>query len=436
MRDEQSPGQSHNAPGAGPAIASSSSSLPDINVETYPFELVQHLLDQAAFFNLYSVAEPGRSGTALPAPGNSGGKIGFRLSDALHRFDVHLHPPSKNASLKATNIVGETVGRFTQRWMIIPDGFVALPNQEPPPTLLDTSRQQRFVMLDATCSFGDGRDGFRGFGTGLTFPVTDGGRSQLLAAAVGNIMEGFGKFRGHEGTYTYCGSLSPENGFRGNLLCRVMDPEGSLRTEAAVPTPEPEGVEVEPGFTYVMFRGQKKDRSQRTSYIFGPDGQINGLNVSQQLRLFQIDSTTRGRGSLRSMGDVGQVIGRMTARINFNLLNPGAPGTGVAPIPFKSYNEYTFLDGDDGEVIGSLVGDGGEGRTFNLRLSGAPGQAALRFGGFGPLRNGTGCFAGIEGLMTDNSVVGIAPHALSTLYVLRINDPERKYRADAGETRR
>jgi hypothetical protein len=64
-----------------------------------------------------------------------------------------------------------------------------------------------------------------------------------------------------------------------------------------------------------------------------------------------------------------------------------------------------------------------------MQLVGAPGQRALRFGGLGPLMNGTGAFQDIEGLMTDNSVVGIAPHAIVTFYVIRINDPQGKYRA-------
>ena len=64
-----------------------------------------------------------------------------------------------------------------------------------------------------------------------------------------------------------------------------------------------------------------------------------------------------------------------------------------------------------------------------MTLAGAPGQAALRFGGFGPILNGKERFAGIEGFMTDNSVVGIAPHALSTFYILRISDPDAKYSA-------
>lgn len=429
MMDEQTTRQPQGARDAGQTAAPSA---PDINDETYPFEFVQHLIDHAAVLNLYSIPAAREGSVAMYAPGGGDTVIGFRIGESLHRFQIDLYPPSKGEGVRASNTIGEGVGRFEQRWMIIPDGFVAMPGVEPPPTALDPTRQQRFVMLDAACRFGDGADTFRGFGTGLTFPVTYGGRRQLLAAAVGNLMEGTGKFRGREGTYTYVGSLSTERGFRGNLMCRVANPSASLLTEAGVPAAE-RGPEPEPDVTYLLFRGQKKDRAQRTGYIIGPDGQISGLNVSQQLRIFHADAAARGRSGLRATGSVGPVIGRMRARISFNLLNPGAPGTGHAPIPFMSFNEYTFLD-ESGEEVGAVAADGGEGRTFNLRLEGAPGQAALRFGGFGLMQDGRGSFRGVEGLMSDNSVVGIGPHALSTLYVLRVYDPEGKYRARGGRS--
>ena len=122
----------------------------------------------------------------------------------------------------------------------------------------------------------------------------------------------------------------------------------------------------------------------------------------------------------------------MTSEIDFNLLNPGAPGTPLAPIPFAAVNRFTLVDAS-GRTVGTFVGDGGEGRTFTMEVDGAPGQKGLRFGGFGPLREGTGCFEGVRGLMTDNSVVGLAPHVTSTLYVLRIEDPEGRYRVPLRE---
>ncbi|HEX8632644.1 MAG TPA: hypothetical protein VF703_00680 [Pyrinomonadaceae bacterium] len=408
------------------------SSLPNINAETYPFEMVQHLLDQAAYFNLYSIPVAGE-GAALRT-GDGGSCTGFRIREALHRFEVTMQEPTRAAGLRAANAVGAQLGHFNHRWVICPDDFQARQGLEPPPTRLDPRSRQRFVMLDSVCHFGDGRDGFRGFGTGLTFPAVEGGQGRLLAAAVGNVVEGFGRFSGLEGTYTYCGSLTESEGFRGSLMLRLMDSQGVLGTDGGLPALESRQPP-EPGITYLILRGQKKDRRSKTTYSFGLDGQVNGLNVSQQLRLVDIDAAVQGRAGLRSVKSVGPVIGKMNANIAFNLLNPGAPGTAQAPIPFQSFNEYTLYD-RDGETVGSFVGDGGEGRTFNMELAGAPGQRALRFGGFGPLMNGTGAFSGIGGLMSDNSVVGLAPHAIVTFYVLRVDDPEGKYRAGDGGAQR
>jgi hypothetical protein len=35
---------------------------------------------------------------------------------------------------------------------------------------------------------------------------------------------------------------------------------------------------------------------------------------------------------------------------------------------------------------------------------------------------------GTEGLMTDNSVVSFTPHVSASVYVIRVNDPEGRYR--------
>ena len=421
MSDQTSRQASAGRGSAAPPAAA----LPDINAETFPFDTVVQLLDQAAFLTMFSIPAKGRSGV-IPSR-NGAGIVGMKIREQLHRFSLSMEPPSRDG-VTTHNLIGEQLARWEHRWMFAPDGFPALPGREVPETIFDPSRSQRFVMFDSVCTFENRNDGFRGFGTGRTYPMHAGGQPQLYAAAVGSILEGFGRFKGHEGTYTYCGSLSQQEGFTGSVLCRVVDPHGDLRSESSLPSleawPNPES-----GITYLSFRGQKKDRSQKTAYNFGSDGQVAGLNVHQQIRQVQLDVASRGhgRGGVRSVMNVGPVIGSMNARILFNLLNPGAPGTALSPIPFQSYNEYTFSS-TDGRTIGTIVADGGEGRTFNLQLSGAPGQQALRFGGFGPIVKATGVFAGMEGLMVDNSVVGVAPHALSTLYILRVNDPDGKYR--------
>jgi hypothetical protein len=414
--------------------ATTSPTLPDLNAETYPFEVVQYLLDQAAYLNFFSM--PSSTGST-PIPGTGGsGVIGIRISETLHRFKIDVEVPA-GSGLRVRNLVGEPLARFEHRWMFIPDKFGALPNLEPPPGRFDPSTSQRFVMLDAICKFDNGKDGFRGFGTGQTFPISSDGKTEILAGAVGNITEGVGKFRGLVGTYTYCGTLSADSGFRGSVLCRVIDPAGVLQSNLDLPDLQQTSFP-ERGASYLTFRGQKKDHTQKTQYMFGADGQVNGLQLQPQIRLFDFDCAIDGRGELRSTSSVGQVVGTMPSYIFFNVLNPGAPGTADAPISFHDYDQYIFggpdggtlgsfgFDGGGGRPLGLTTEEGGGGQTFSLRLQGAPGQQALRFGGFGPVVNGKGQFDWFRGLVAHNSVVGIAPHALSTAFIARILDPSER----------
>ena len=318
-------------------------------------------------------------------------------------------------------------------WRFMPDRFAARPGVAVPEIPFDPGRSQRFAMTGGFCSFSSASapvsapaHGFHGFGAGMTYPVPGGDRDVLLAGAVGTLTSGFGRFRGLDGTYTCIGTLSREAGFRGSIMLRVCDPMGRL-AGGEHPGPMRRGYALEPGVTYIVFRGQKKSAAEKTGFLFGPGGDIAGLRVHQELRLISIDSACNAEGRPRSSWNVGPVIGEMDARIKFNLTNPGAPGTNDAPIPFQSANSFRFFDGRGG-AIGTLDSDGGEGRTFRLQLPESPRQNALRFGAFLPLTRGSGCFEGVRGIMTDNSVVGIAPHAISTLYVLRLDDPHGRFR--------
>jgi len=406
-----------------PAKTATPAEQPQPAASTYSADLVQRLLDRAAHFSFYSSPE-GRhddSGARPDAAADIRGMEGFRISERLCRFQVVMMPPTGNSGPRASNAVGEQLGSFRSRWVLCPDHFEALPNREPPATLLDPNKRQRFVMLEGECALGDG-DGFCGFGTGTTLPSTGG---TLLAAAVGNVMEGRGRFAGLVGTYTYCGSLTHE-GFRGTLMLRVMDPQGVIQTERTLPMLD-SGLRSEPGVTYLIFRGQATETDKVTP-LLQPDGTLFGLNVAQQLRFFQTDAAA-GPGGLRSTSETGQVIGEIDAQIIFNPAAPG--GDALDPIPYTAFDEYKFTD-RHGQSAGSLFIDESEGRTFNLHLAGASRQQAIRFGGFGPILRGTGSLAGAAGLMTDNSVVSFMPHVSASVYVIRLNDPQGKYRVGGG----
>lgn len=421
MNGQASIEQAPDAP-AGPAPGFPPPLPPGVTLP--PAETMQRLVDQAAHFNMFSLPDRNASNVAIQS---SGGTIGWRIQETLHRFEITSQAPTAKAPLKARNRVGEPAARFAHRWLLAPDDFVASPDREPPPTPLDPSRSQRFVMLDGVCLFGSGEDGFRGFGAGHTRPVTVNGQPQLQAMAVGTILEGFGKFRGHEeGTYLYCGTLSPQRGFQGNLLLRLVDRQEAFRAEGPLPSLEARR-DPEPDVTYLLFRGQAVPSDPVTPRI-GPGGQFQGLTVVQGLRLLDLDFTARGRGGVQSTDGFGPVIGRITAHVNFNPADPG--GTALNPIPFTTYDEFVFFD-REGRKIGEMTGDSSEGRVFNTQLSGLPG---IRFGGVGQVLGGTGVFEGINGLMTDNSVVLFAPHVSASIYLLRVHDPRGRFRAALART--
>lgn len=405
------------------AQAGAGGAPPDLNVGKYSFQVVQHALDQAAYISMIAVPDASYSGNRVITSG--GGTVGIAAREVLHRFDAVMQVPTSEDGVRAVNVVGQPGGTLDLRWMMIPDDYVALPGQEPPPTALDASRSQRFVMQDECFKFGD--DGFRGFGAGRTFPVNWGGRPQLLAGAIGNIMEGFGRFKGLIGTYVFNGALLEGQGFRGSITCRVLDPDRKLRQGRPLPPFIPMD-EIEPGVTYLLWRGQKKDSTQKSALIIGPDGQPQGLRTPAELRSFHLDFASLRRGGLSTEQRIGVVIGKLDAAILFNPLNPGAPGTATAPIPFQTRNKYEFTD-REGRTVGTAQGFVSEGRVFNVQLQGLPDQLAIRFGGFGLLEGGTGSFSGVEGTISVNSSVGIMPHALSLLQWMRINDPDGRFRA-------
>lgn len=417
------------ARGSGAAAAPA---LPDINSETYPFDLVQQALDQAAYVNLF--ARPAERSAIEPIRDRDGGVIGFHAREVLHRFRISLLTPSASGGLRATNVVGEPLGRSEHRWLVAPEGFEPGPGRVPPATRYE-AQQSQLLVLDGRVELGDGRESFRGHGSGRTYPGLSGGSFTL--GAVCNIIEGTGRLRDLLGTYTWSASLSLQDGLSGNLLCRFVDPQGLLRTERSLPELRVHGAS-EAGVVYLPFRGQKT-RNQRTFYTFD-DGQVSGIRLDPQIRQVEVDAALDERGEIRSTISVGAVVGRMDAWIFLDLLSP-LPAAQDVPIPFRDYDEYYFLDTTGGQVA-SLGADGGGGRrigraasvpgegiSYSLRLPGLPGQSALRFGGFAPALRGTGRLAGAAGLMTHNSAVGLMPHVLSTVFILRLADPSGALRA-------
>lgn len=425
---------------AGPEAAASpgAPSLPDVNDETHPFARVQGLLDDVAQLNLFARPAPRRDD---PAPtltpyapedyfGIQGG-YGLVVDSNLHRFETRIEP---GTTPRVGHSIGWPEGSFHSRWLTSTEALEWSPGTEPPAAIFDPWRAQPFAMLDCEMELGERGDGFRGYGVGRTFPLTVDGRPRILAAAVGTLLEGRGRLEGMDATFSLNGEITGALGFQGDVTVRLPDPGGGLRTEREIATlssgpPFPE----EDGAAYFVLRGEKEHAGVRTEYGAPPGPGLVSLVTPARMRTVVFPVACHGRGGLRTGMEPGREVARLQATVALDILAP--PGTVAAPNDFTTRNVYTFFDAA-GEPVGTIEAQVVVGKSFDLTFPAAPDQPAMRYGGFGPILSGTGPFAGAQGTVSLNSAIGVAPHALSMINVIRLVDSQGRFRSAGRSPRR
>jgi hypothetical protein len=392
---------------------------PDVDPTTYRLETVTHQLRQAAYFPIFSIANPASPNVPIFLwPGLSFLIVAVEVNEQLHRFEATVEPPVHARGLRAISRVGEPVASVHIRWTPIPENFEAAPDRVPPTTVLNPFCSQRFTMLDGHFQFQDrDQSGFKGFGTGRTFPVQEGGKRRLRIGAVIDILEGLGKLKGLVGTVVVNGYIEPPQGLALNLLVRLMDPTRRLKATSAL-TPLREVTNPDPDAVFMFFLGEV-DPEHPVTLNLAPDGRILGSNVYEILRLVHIGFNLHTPIGLCSRTTEGPIVGTVRATLAFNPLDPRP----VSPIRTTN-GVFTFLDSDQ-RVIGTVQSNMVEGRALRTELEGAP-MPIFRFGGFGPILGGTGQFSGADGMMSMNSAVSVFPRTLSNLYIFRFYDPAHK----------
>jgi hypothetical protein len=402
------------------ATASPSGGTLDVNAGMDRFDQIQQLLHQAAYFSLFASNDLELGVQPVMKPSSSSTQIGIRLEGGAYRLDVGIETSA--AGLKATNTAYNPMVQFSSNWLMIPWAYYALPYKEPSTEAFDPSRGQRFAMTDSQFHFGS-HASFRGFGTGQTFPIGGSGSPRLLIAAAGVIIAGSGAFSGIQGIYAVNGHMTPPATLKLHILVRIEDYQNRFGS-GLIPAgsnpihfPDHEG-------TYLIYLAEK--RRIPTELVIGASGET-ALGITQNLKEIHLSSTSQG-GPL-SRFEVGEIIGKHVSNVGFNPVPGGPPGTPDSPIPFRSSGAvYSFTNGHD-RAIGSFPGSVGEGRTFVKQLPRYPQQPAFHFCGFGKLGDGDGVFQGVTGMLSFTSAGTIAPHVLSNLYVVRVDDPHGKFRA-------
>lgn len=401
--------------------------LPDVNAETYPYEKVQYLLDEVANFNIFAMPSAADREKRTLTPDNLqdffgiNGGYGLAIHNDLHRFDANVSNASDKIGLRVRQIVGESHGKLRGCWFFCPHDYKWNPGEMPPATIFDPWSEQSFVVHDNEFNFGSGNN-FQVYGLGRTFPMTIKGKPKTFVGAVGNVTRGYGKFAGLEGTFVLTGEITQQLEFVGQITCRLVDPFSNIRSDRE-PTDLNAVSNQFSGSNFIVMRGEKKSKNVKTTFGPPPGGGLVSLLTPSQMRSVQCDFTNKGGGGIRTQSKIGQVIGTMDATVFFDLLAP--PGTDALPVPFTTEELYKFTD-NEGRLIGTISAGIIEGISFGLKFPKALGQPGVRFAGFGPITGGTGQFAGVRGILTVNSLIGIAPHALSLIHVLHLVDEDSK----------
>ncbi len=391
---------------------------------------VTRLLESAAYFPIFNKhsdapdAIPNQPVPLLPIATQTLGQLlltAVNVNEELHRFEVVTTMGPQG--LSASNLISDqTIANVNIRWTPIPESYAPSPGVSPPPTILNPFTSQRFTMLNGQLSFHDRRvSGIQAFGSGRTFPLA-GSFGSLNIGAVINVLGGFGALYGLSdetlpgATMVINGFITPPNSLALNLILRVMDPNGQLTAKAPVPplvragqTPAGSGV-------FMFFLGEA-DPHRPIQLVHGPPGNSPvGAQVFERLRLVRIGFDYE---SMQSSTQSGEIVGTASAMLHCSFANQFTVTTAQT-----TEGVFTFHD-SQGRSLGSVSANMMEGRAFRTYLPGAP-YPVFRMGGFGPLRGGTGAFAGARGMMSMNGVVSAFPATLSNLYILRFEDPDKR----------
>lgn len=396
--------------GGSPGLLSFFTSLPGVSaaietLTTLNIGPVTQLLEAAGYLPLLLSAASRRSGDA------------FEVQGEPRRFEIATEAPD-TGRLAGRNRTGTAAAALRFRWRPVPEDYVGDPDRirALPPSPLRSDVSQRIEVFDWDLRFRGGTAGYRAYGMGRTLP--GGGVGFVL-----DVLEGFGELAGLAGTVVASGGVAPDGALELMAVTRTMDPAGGPLTAPPL-SPLPPAAGAEPGVTYLAFLGQVDPSHPVTLRLSLTEG-ILGSNVYERLLAATLDFDTAADGRLRGGSLACPVVGSVSAQLSFNPLSL------CALSPVQTRRGVFELHDPAGRGLGAIYSDMIEGRSFRTGLQDML-LPVFRFGGFGPIQGGTGEFAGARGIMTMNSVISVQPRTLANLYVLRLEDPDGRYRAAAG----
>ncbi len=332
------------------------------------------------------------------------GISGLDVRENLHRLDANVHAPTLDRGVTSANRIGEVLGTIAMRWLLAPDGYEATPSAAPPPTGIQADRSQRFVMHDGQITFQDrGKGGMRFFGAGRTSPTTIGDRTRLLFAGTAVIVEGVGSLKGLRGTLMISGEITPPSAIALTIVGRFD--AGPIGVEDSLgPLLDVSGTDA-------------------SAVVFTLAGRSSGGTGDERLSVARIGNDLPNATHLRSQLRAGSAVGTASGPVAFD-----ADEYHCAVALEGMRREIAFTDGA-GRRIASLTAGGLEGTS---QREATDGMAVKRTVAYGGLAGGTGALSGAAGVITMDTAVDEAG-GTSSLYVVRVADPDGRFKASFSD---
>ena len=382
------------------------------------------VISKAAYLTCYSgfdVLQPSNEYPLLPFLPELGYKR--ELFQVGRRIQMTVRPPTTECGFQISNIVAREVISLNYLILkIVPNYFD--PNFDTPrglnpaPTVLLPFLKLKSMLIDEKFDLLDGKGSKLHLdGVSRTYPATGG----IFIAGVGDITESKGQVEGAVGHIGVSGYSKLPPNFSLILVFRIADPTRKLISDVPLPPIEPTSrlKDLYP-FSVLMPLMAELHPDYPVVIEQAPDGKKKLVRLVEQLRLCDL-STDVSPGLIHSHNAIGKVVGERKTTLCFDPDDPSK----VIPL-FTKDSMFTFF-AEGKRTIGTLKVELSETRAFPT-ASPELEHPYYRIGGYGNFGEGTGQFKDLEGVLTATGALSLKPPALSSLYILRINDRLQRFR--------
>ena len=382
---------------------------------------VSHILKQATYFTIFAVPDP----STLSVPTLLIPFIPFliyeiSIREAPRRFSSSVLPPTAQCGFRTSkSISAKQIAKQQLQLQVVPNNFASGPDRTPPPTLLIPFLSQRFWMHNGRFDFLDGEgSGFRLMAGGRFFPAPDG--LGLYVGGVADIRSGVGPLEGLIGNVAINGLTRPPTQFANLFTFRIVDPEGKLAT-ASLPPVEPEDPDPDYSQSAVISLMAELHPDDDIEIETLPQSHKKQIHLVERLRLVNTNFDV-GPGLFKAHNVEGAMVGERRTTLVFD------PDDALDTIPLYSINSEFRFFADGNKPVGTLKADLSEGRAFRTWAPELH-NPYFRISGFGLYGEGTGQFTDVQGMLTMNGALSLTPGVLSSMYVLRLFDRQRRFRS-------